>query len=359
MLLAPLTIRGVTLRNRIAMSPMCQYSATDGFANDWHLVHLGTRASGGAGLIIAEATGVTPEGRISPHDLGLWDDAHIAPLKRITDFIHDQGAVAGIQLAHAGRKASTAQPWKGGGPVSPADGGWIPVAPSPIPFADGYPTPKELSRSEIEQVVHAFAQAATRALKAGFKIIEIHAAHGYLIHEFLSPVTNQREDEYGGSFENRTRLLKEVIQAVRQVWPDELPLFVRISATDWLDQESWDLDQSIQLARDLAPLGVDLIDASSGGTVPHAKIPAAPGYQVPFAEAIKKQADILTGVVGLIVEPDQAEAILQQEKADLILIGRQLLRDPYWPLHAAIELGVDVDYWPKQYLRAKGPRRRS
>lgn len=352
-LFSSITIRSVTLRNRIGMSPMCQYSAVDGFANDWHLVHLGSRAAGGAGLIIVEATAVSPEGRISYADLGLWDDKHVEKLAQITRFIKEQGAVPAIQLGHAGRKASTRRPWEGGGPIPPGEpNGWQTVAPSAVPFADGYPAPQELSVEEIGRLVRAFAQAVSRAKAAGFQIVEIHAAHGYLIHQFLSPVSNRRSDDYGGSFENRCRFLLEIVEAAREHWPDELPLFVRISATDWLEEGGWDLEQSVRLARLLKEKGVDVIDVSSGGSVPTAQIPVAPGYQVPFAETIRKEAGIATAAVGLITEPEQAEEILQQEKADLILLGRELLRDPYWPLRAARSLGASMPYWPAQYHRA-------
>lgn len=353
-LFAPLTIREVTFRNRIAVSPMCQYSAEDGLANDWHLVHLGSRAVGGAGLVIAEATAVQARGRISPHDLGLWDDRQVEPLARITAFISAQGAVPGIQLAHAGRKASTARPWEGGRPVAAGAGGWDDiVGPSPLPFADGYPTPRPLGVEEIRQVVRAFARAAERALAAGFRVVEIHAAHGYLIHQFLSPLSNRRDDAYGGSFENRIRLACEVVEAVRDVWPERLPLFVRISATDWVEG-GWDLEQSVELARRLRALGVDLVDCSSGGLVPGVRIPVAPGYQVPFAERVRREAGVLTGAVGLITEPEQADAIIREGKADLVLLARELLRDPHWPLRAAHRLGRgDSAPWPPQYLRAK------
>ncbi len=351
-LFSPLTIRGITLRNRITVSPMCEYSSTDGFANDWHLVHLGSRAVGGAGLIITEATAVVPEGRISPEDLGIWKDEHIETLSRIAKFIREHGAVAGIQLAHAGRKASTAAPWNGGKAVSVAQGGWSPVfAPSAIAFADDYHTPVALDQPGIRRVVSAFADAARRSLDAGFQVIELHAAHGYLLHEFLSPLSNTRTDEYGGSFENRARLLCEVIEAVRAVWPDTLPLFVRISATDWVDG-GWDIEQSVALARAIAPLGVDLIDCSTGGNVAKVRIPVGPGYQVPFAERVRKEAGVRTGAVGLITHAGQADEIVRDGKADLVLLAREELRDPYFPLHAAKELGAHIE-WPKQYLRAK------
>jgi 2,4-dienoyl-CoA reductase-like NADH-dependent reductase (Old Yellow Enzyme family) len=351
-LFSPLTIRGVTLRNRITVSPMCEYSSTDGFANDWHLVHLGSRAVGGAGLVFTEATAVVPEGRISPDDLGIWKDEHIEILSRITAFIREHGSVAGIQLAHAGRKASTAAPWNGGKAVAVADGGWSPVyAPSAIPFADGYHTPVALDKRGIRRVVSAFADAAGRSLEAGFEVIEIHAAHGYLLHEFLSPLSNTRTDEYGGSFENRTRLLCEVIEAVRAEWPDTLPLFVRISATDWVE-DGWDIEQSVALARAIAPLGVDLIDCSTGGKVGRVHIPLGPGYQVPFAERVRKESGVRTGAVGLITHARQADEIVCDGKADLVFLAREELRDPYFPFHAAKELGAHIE-WPKQYLRAK------
>jgi len=345
------TIRDLEFSNRMFVSPMCEYSSVDGYANDWHLVHLGSRAVGGAGLVLTEATAVLPEGRISPQDLGIWKDEHVDPLKRIVSFIHEQGSVAGMQLAHAGRKASTQRPWEGDGVVPETEGGWQNVmAPSAIPFADNYPTPQALTVDGIRQVVRAFADAARRACDAGFRVIEIHAAHGYLIHEFLSPLSNHRDDTYGGSFENRTRLIREIVAAVRSSWPKGAPLFVRISATDWVEG-GWDLKQSIELARSLKQLGVDLIDCSSGGTVPHAKIPAGPGYQTPFAQRIRHEAEILTGAVGMITSPVQAEQIIGTGQADAILIAREFLRDPYWPLRAATELGQSIS-WPVQYLRA-------
>lgn len=349
-LFSPLTIKGITLRNRIVISPMCQYSATDGFANDWHLVHLGTRAVGGVGLVIAEATAVVPEGRITPGDLGLWSDEHIDGLKRIAKFIHSQGAVAAIQIAHAGRKASCAVPWKGGRQLDEQNGGWQTVAPGNIPFLDGDRAPEPLSREGIQKVITGFASAAGRALAAGFRAIEIHGAHGYLLHEFLSPLSNNRTDEYGGSFENRTRLLIQVTEAVRKEWPADNPLFVRISATDW-SEGGWTLEESIKLAGILKDMGVDLIDCSSGGNIHDAKIPVAPCYQVPFSEAIRKTG-ILTGAVGFITTTDQAESILQEGKADLVLLAKELLRNPYFALNAARDLGEDVE-WPVQYLRAK------
>jgi len=360
-LLEPLRIRSVVFPNRIFVSPMCQYSSEAGFANDWHLVHLGARAVGGAGLTLTEATAVTPEGRISPQDLGIWHEDHVAPLARIVRFIHEQGSVAGMQLAHAGRKASTYRPWSGGGKVDPSDGGWTDVlAPSAEKFSDNYPQPRAMLVDEIRRVVDAFAAAAGRALTAGFKVIEIHAAHGYLLHEFLSPLTNHRDDRYGGSFENRTRIVREVIAAVRRVWPETHPLFMRISSTDWTEG-GWDVEQSVELARHVKPLGVDLIDCSSGGNVAHAKIALAPGYQVPFAARIRQEADILTGAVGLITTAAQAEEIVSSGHADAVLLARELLRDPYFPMRAARELGQDIT-WPAQYLRAgpdgARPRRR-
>jgi len=349
-----LKLRGLTLRNRIAVSPMCQYSCTDGLANDWHFVHLGSRAVGGAALVFAEATAVTPDGRISPQDLGIWNDAQADALARTVSFIDAQGAAAGIQLAHAGRKASTFRPWDGSGAVPVPAGGWARVdAPSAIPFSADYLVPHAMTEAEIAGVVEAFAAAARRALAAGFRVIELHAAHGYLLHEFLSPLSNTRTDRYGGAFENRTRFVREVAAAVRRVWPDSHPLFARISATDWTDG-GWDLPQSIELARALKECGVDLIDASSGGNVATAKIPLGPGYQTPFAEAIRREAGIATGAVGLITDAVQAEHVIRTGQADIVLLAREMLRDPYWPLRAARELGATVS-WPAQYLRA-GPK---
>ena len=351
-LFSPLVLRGVTLRNRITVSPMCEYSSVDGFANDWHLVHLGSRAVGGAGLVFTEATAVVPEGRISPEDLGIWKDEHVPVLARITSFIREHGSVAGMQLAHAGRKASTAAPWHGGKPIGVEHGGWSPIfAPSAIPFDQGYQTPVALDHAEIRGLVSSFANAARRALDAGFQVIELHAAHGYLINEFLSPLSNVRSDEYGGSFENRTRVLREITEAVREVWPDSLPLFVRISATEWTDG-GWDIEQSIELARMLAPLGVDLIDCSSGGNVPKVRIPLGPGYQVPLSERVRNGSGVPTGAVGLITSAHQADEIVRSGKADLVLLAREELRDPYFPLHAARALGTPIA-WPKQYLRAR------
>ena len=347
----PLAIRDVTFANRVFVSPMCQYSSTDGYANDWHFVHLGSRAVGGAGLVFTEATGVLPEGRISPEDLGIWMDDHIEPLARIVRFVHGQGSVAGMQLAHAGRKASTYRPWSGHGTIPESNGGWNNVvAPSALAFADQYPMPQALSIDGIKNIVSAFANAARRACEAGFDVIEIHAAHGYLIHEFLSPLSNHRTDVYGDSFENRTRILREIVTAVRGTWPERAPLFVRISASDWVDG-GWDIQQSVELARRLKELGADLIDCSSGGNVPHAKIPVGPGYQTHFAEQIRREADILTGTVGMITSPVQAEHIIATGQADAVIIARELLRDPYWPLRAARELAQPVS-WAVQYLRA-------
>lgn len=350
-LFAPLPIRGLTLRNRITVSPMCQYSSEDGFANDWHLVHLGSRAVGGAGLVLTEAAAVSPEGRISPQDLGIYKDEHIEFLQRITRFLQEQGAAGGIQLAHAGRKASTAQPWEGGKPVSPQQGGWSPVAgPSPVPFAEGYPVPEPLDKAGIEAVVRAFGVAAQRALEAGFEVVEIHAAHGYLLHEFYSPFSNTRNDDYGGSFLNRTRIVREVVEETRRYWPERLPLWIRLSCSDW-QAGGWDIEQSVELSRMLKPMGVDLVDCSSGGNIPNASIPLGPGYQTPFAERIRKEADILTGAVGMITSPHQAEHILQTGQADMILLAREELRDPYWPRRAARELREEI-HAPKQYGRA-------
>jgi len=345
-------LRDVSFRNRIFVSPMCQYSATDGVPNAWHMVHLGSRAVGGAGLVMVEAAGVSSEGRISPYDLGLWSDAQRDAFGPIVQFIKEQGAVAGIQLAHAGRKGSTDAPWlNGGGAVAESNGGWQPLAPSALPFTAAHAIPHALTKTEIDAVVQQFADATRRAYVAGFDVVEIHMAHGYLLHEFLSPITNQRTDEYGGSLENRARLPLAVAKIVREIWPAERPVFVRLSATDWVNG-GWDLGQSIQLAQWLKQLGIDLIDCSSGGLAADAKIPAAPGFQVPFAAAIREKAGIPTGAVGLITEPAQAEQIIVTGEADVVLLARELLRDPYWPLHAARRLNVDVA-WPKQYLRAK------
>lgn len=349
-LFEPFTIRGITFRNRIAVSPMCQYSSIDGFANDWHLVHLGSRAVGGAGLVIMEATAVAPEGRITPDDMGLWKDEHIDFLQRITSFIHTHGAVPGIQLAHAGRKSSHASPWKGGKPLQD-DTAWQTLAPSNLKYKETDPASKPMSIAEIQQLVKDFGSAAKRAVDAGFKVIEIHAAHGYLINEFLSPLSNDRTDEYGGSFEKRIRVLTEICDAVRSVIPAAMPLFVRISATDWVEG-GWTIEDSIQLTNILKQHGVDLIDTSSGGNSPLQKIPVGPLYQVPFAEQIKKETGILTGAVGLITTATEANSIIAESKADIVLLARELLRDPYFPLHAAKELGHDIN-WPDQYTRAK------
>ena len=352
LLLEPYTLRQLTLINRIAVSPMCQYSSVDGLANDWHLVHLGSRAVGGAGLIFTEATAVTPDGRITAQDLGLWHDDQIEPLQRITRFIRAQGAVAGIQLAHAGRKAITYRPWLGKhGSVKTEEGGWVPVGPSPIAFDPRHTVPTQLDESQINDLVQAFADAAKRALAAGFSVVEVHAAHGYLLHQFLSPLSNQRRDQYGGSFENRIRLVLQVTEAVREVWPEELPVFVRVSATDWVE-DGWNPDETVELARRLKGLGVDLIDVSSGGTAANAEIPVGPGYQTRFAERVRKESGIATGTVGMITEPAQAEHILRTGQADLILLARELLRDPYWPLHADDDLGGRQAIWPAQYQRA-------
>jgi len=335
----------------VFVSPMCQYSCAGGLANDWHLVHLGARAAGGAALVMGEATAVVPEGRISPGDSGLWSDAHADAWARVARFVKAQGAVPALQLAHAGRKASTAAPWDGGGAVPPERGGWTPVAPSALAFDANSLKPRELTAAEIAGLPGLFAAAAGRALAAGFETIELHYAHGYLVHEFLSPLSNRREDAYGGSYDNRARLALETVDAVRKVWPERLPLFVRVSATDWADG-GWDLPQTIELARRFKTRGVDLVDCSSGGAAPHAKVPVAPGYQVPFAEAVRREAGIATGAVGMITEPAQAEAIVAEGKADAVLLARELLRDPHWPLRAAQALGAEIA-WPRQYARAK------
>ncbi len=354
MLFSSFTLRGITLRNRIAVSPMCQYSAEDGFANQWHLVHYGSRAVGGAGLIIQEAAAVSPEGRITPGDLGLYSDDHIERLKEITGFIRQQGAVPGVQLAHAGRKASCDIPLNGGRQLSLENSGWQTVAPSPLAFTSGERVPAGLTQEGIRKVISDFREAAVRALQAGYKLAEVHAAHGYLIHQFLSPLSNQRSDQYGGSFENRIRLLLEVVDSIRMVWPEELPLIVRISATDYMEG-GWNVDEAVKLAAILKQHGVDLIDCSSGGLIPHARIPFGPGYQVAFAGRIRKEAGIPVAAVGLITEPAQAEAILQNDQADLILLGREFLRNPHFPLYAASVLGEETD-WPVQYLRARPSR---
>jgi 2,4-dienoyl-CoA reductase-like NADH-dependent reductase (Old Yellow Enzyme family) len=349
-LFTPLSIRGTNLRNRIAVSPMCEYSSQDGFANDWHLVHLGSRAVGVAALVLTEAAAVEARGRITPADLGIWKDEHIDKLAQITAFIKQQGAIPGMQIAHAGRKASCRVPWEGGAAIPAADGGWQTVAPSAVPFRNTDPVPKELSVAEIHEVVEKFGAAAHRALAAGFEVIEIHAAHGYLLHEFYSPLSNRRTDEYGGSLENRIRFTLEVAKTVRAILPDKNPLLVRISSTDW-KENGWTLDDSVRLAEHLRSIGVDLIDCSSAGLVPDAKIALGPAYQAPFAERIRKEAGILTGAVGLITDPDQANRIIGSGQADMVLLARQMLRDPYWPLHAAQVLKVHVEP-PVQYQRA-------
>ncbi len=353
LLFTPLKIRGLKFKNRIFVSPMCQYSSQEGLPTDWHLVHLGSRAVGGAALVIIEATAVSPEGRISPQDSGLWSERHAEAFSRLARFIKEQGAVAGIQLAHAGRKASTPAPWDKslGKKISPDKGGWIPQAPSALAFDEGYALPREMSVADIEKAARDFGKSARLARQAGFEALELHFAHGYLVHEFLSPLSNRRQDAYGGAAENRMRLALAIADSVRRQWPEDLPLFARISATDW-SPGGWDVPDSVALAKRLKESGVDLIDCSSGGLVPHAKIPLGPGYQTPFSEAIRKEAGILTGAVGLITEPRQAEDILAQGKADAVLLARELLRDPYWPMRAARLLGADIP-WPKQYERAK------
>jgi 2,4-dienoyl-CoA reductase-like NADH-dependent reductase (Old Yellow Enzyme family) len=352
-LFSPLSLRGVTFPNRIAVSPMCMYSSQDGMMNDWHRIHLGSHAVGGAGLVMTEASAVSPEGRISPQDAGIWNDEQVQAMLPITHFIHAQGAVAGVQLAHAGRKASTWAPGAGSGAVPLEAGGWQVVAPSAVAFSETYPQPVALDRAGIQKVIDDFAAATRRALVAGFDVVEVHAAHGYLLHEFLSPISNQRTDEYGGSFDHRVRLVREVVRAVRSAWPENLPLFVRVSATDWAEEglRSWNIDETVALARLLKVDGADLIDTSSGGTLAKPNIPLAPGYQVPFAARIRHDAGIPTGAVGMITEAPQADAIIQSGKADIVLLARELLRNPYWPLHAARELGQAVG-WPQQYLRA-------
>ena len=346
----PLPLRGLTFAGRIFVSPMCQYSSDDGLANDWHLVHLGGRAVGGAALVLTEASAVTAEGRISPEDLGIWKDEHVEPLARIVRFIHAQGSHAGMQLAHAGRKASTWRPWAGRhGSVPETEGGWPTLAPSAVAF-EGYAAPAALDEAGIRNVVAAFAAAARRALAAGFRVVEVHAAHGYLIHQFLSPLSNRRADRWGGSLENRTRLAREVVEAVRREWPERLPLLVRVSATDWVEG-GWDVEQTVELARQVKALGADLVDCSSGGLMASARVPVAPGYQVPFAERVRREAGVPTAAVGMITGAAQAEEIVREGRADAVVLARQLLRDPYWPLHAAAELGRPVA-WPAQYLRA-------
>jgi 2,4-dienoyl-CoA reductase-like NADH-dependent reductase (Old Yellow Enzyme family) len=351
-LFEPFTLRSVTFRNRIGVSPMCQYSCADGVVADWHLVHLGSRAVGGAGLVVAEATAVTSEGRISPADTGIWKDEHIEPWRRIVRFVADQGAVPGIQLAHAGWKASTAPPWQGGKAVAPADGGWQPLGVGGQPFGDGYPTPRQITGDDVERLCGAWRDAAKRALAAGFRLIEIHAAHGYLFHSFLSPLSNRRTDEYGGSFANRARFLLRVAKDLRGVISAEVPLAVRLSCMDWVDG-GWSLDDAVRLAALLRDVGVDLIDCSSGGAVPAAKVPVGPGYQTEFAETIRRRSNIPTAAVGMIVGPHQAETILRTGQADMVFLAREMLRDPYWPARAAWALGVGTEgIVPVQYRRA-------
>ncbi len=351
MLFTPLTIRETSFRNRIVVSPMCQYSCEDGFATDWHLVHLGSRAVGGAGCVFTEATAVQPAGRISPHDLGIWKDEHVTALERVAHFCAVQGAVPGIQIAHAGRKASVSVPWEGGQPVAETAGGWTPVGPSPLPFAHGSPVPDPLSAQGIAEVAASFSAAARRALSAGFQVLELHFAHGYLVHQFLSPLSNTRTDRYGGSFENRTRIAREIVQAVRAAWPERLPLFARLSCTEFAEG-GWDIEDSVELARMLKMDGVDLVDCSAGGNIHSAKAAMGPGYLTPYAERIRREAEISTSTVGFITSAQQADHILRNGQADLVVLARQLLRDPYWPLRAAAELREETA-WPNQYLRAK------
>ena len=350
-LFSPLKLKDIVFKNRIFVSPMCQYSCENGMPNDWHLVHLGTRAVGGAGLVIVEATAVSPEGRISPGDCGIWSDAHTGAFKPITAFIEAQGAVPGIQIGHAGRKASTDAPWRGGLPLPDGEGGWQPIAPSPVAFDKAYAVPGEMTAADMDRVVAKFTSAAERSLTAGFKVLELHMAHGYLMHQFLSPISNLRKDRWGGALEKRQSFPLRVTAAVRKVWPENLPLFVRISCTDWVEN-GWDLSQSIYFSGRLKDLGVDCIDCSSGGTVPDARIPAGPGFQAVFSAAVRKAVGVETGAVGLITAPAQAEQVLVTGQADAVLLGREFLRSPYWPLLAAAELGVDLE-WPDQYKRAK------
>jgi 2,4-dienoyl-CoA reductase-like NADH-dependent reductase (Old Yellow Enzyme family) len=353
-LFEPLKIRDVRFSNRIAVSPMCQYCGSDGFPNDWHFVHLASRAVGGAGLVFTEAVAVAPEGRITPQDLGMWSDRHAEHFDRIVRFMHEESCLAGIQLAHAGRKASARRPWDGVGHIPEPEGGWtIVVGPTTDAFAENFLAPKALTEPEIQQVVQSFGDAARRARDTGFDVLELHSAHGYLLHEFLSPLSNHRQDRYGGSFENRTRLVREVVEAVRRAWPERLPLFLRISSVDWFPG-GWDIEQSIELARLVSPLGVDLIDCSSGGIAPGEPIPFGPGYQTALAERVRREAGILTGTVGMITSPFQADHIIRNGQADLVLLARELLRDPYWPLRAARELGYPAP-WPVQYVRAAPP----
>ncbi len=350
-LFSPIKLREIEFRNRIFVSPMCQYSCEDGLPSDWHLVHLGARAVGGAALVMAEATAVSPEGRISPWDSGIWTENHAQRFKRISSFIREQGAVPGIQLAHAGRKASVDVPWRGGRTLTEDENGWQPIAPSAIPFQRLSPVPREMAEEDIATVVSQFSAAAERSLAAGFEVLEIHMAHGYLLHEFLSPLSNRRADRWGGALENREAFPLKTAAAVRRVWPERLPLFVRISCTDWMEG-GWDLNQSIHFCRGLKEIGVDLIDCSSGGTAPDAVIPAGPGFQTPFSAAIRREAGIATGAVGLITDPVQAEQVLLTGQADAVMMGRELLRSPYWPMQAARVLGADHP-WPDQYKRAK------
>ncbi len=350
-LFSPLKIKDIVFKNRIFVSPMCQYSSENGLPNTWHLVHLGTRAVGGAGLVFAEATAVSPEGRISPGDCGIWSDKHTEAFTPIAAFIETQGAIPGIQIGHAGRKASTDLPWQGGLPLTEGNGGWQPIAPSPVAFDKTHPVPREMTEADMDRVVAEFTTAAQRSLSAGFKVLELHMAHGYLIHQFLSPISNRRNDLWGGTLENRLSFPLRIAAAVRNVWPENLPLFVRISCTDWVEN-GWDLSQSIDLSRRLKDLGVDFIDCSSGGTVPDARIPAGSGFQAVFSAAVRKAVDLATGAVGLITAPAQAEQVLVTEQADAVLLGREFLRSPYWPMIAGAALGVDLE-WPDQYKRAK------
>ncbi|MEN6623113.1 MAG: NADH:flavin oxidoreductase/NADH oxidase [Smithella sp.] len=344
-------IKSTEFKNRIFQSPMCQYSCVDGLPDKWHLVHLGSRAVGGVALVMVEATAVSPEGRISPGDTGIWSERHAEEFRKITAFIEEQNAIPGIQIAHAGRKASTDLPWHGGKPLTEENGGWQTLAPSPIPFADNFAVPRELEKEDIEQILNQYKDACRFSLRAGFKVLEIHMAHGYLLHEFLSPLSNHRSDEFGDSFENRIRFPLEVTRAIREIWPENLPLFVRLSCVDWLDN-GWDLEQSVELSKKLKTYGVDLIDCSSGGILPFAILPTTPGFQVPMAAEIRNRAGIATGAVGLITDPHQAEQIIKNGQADVVFLARELLRNPYWPLTAAKALNVDIP-WPVQYLRAK------
>lgn len=350
-LFSEIQLRGLVARNRIGVSPMCQYSSIDGMPNDWHLVHLGSRAAGGAGLVLTEAAAISPEGRISPLDLGIWNDEQAQALARINGFVSAQGAVPGVQLAHAGRKASTCAPWDGDGSVPINAGGWQPIAPSSTRFSDTYPEPRAMNHDDIRRVVEQFSAAAVRSISAGFRIIELHMAHGYLVHQFLSPLSNSRADDYGGAFDNRIRIAVQIVEAVRQVIPKVMPLAVRLSCTDWVEG-GWDIAQTVELVRRLQPLGVDLVDCSSGGVVPGAKIPVGPGYQTAFAERIRRETGVAVATVGLITSPEQAEHTIVTGQADMVLLAREFLRSPYWPLHAAKQLRADVA-WPKQYARGK------